>query len=288
MIPRLIIVDGFGQTETRDIIQQVVRDVVVEASTNWPVVHHTFKTPGPRSNARDYAVSFFGRMTRFLIQPEGTLIIGNSWLPHGALLGAARWRMLARAGLGLGPVVLHPPGDPTAPVQAALAGFRATTPAPGAQNGSLDPIWGTERTPLVQPAHAPGAGSWCPGQAVLLVGDRPNTAHHGQLKHRLPFFSLHGGGCSAWLAQELEDGGVPESALYWINAYDMTGKPTPDDFLVDLSPRATFALGARAAEWCGALRSGTFQHPSHHMKFHRRKPYMLIHAIRSVLYLPSS
>ncbi len=119
----------------------------------------------------------------------------------------------------------------------------------------------------------PGIGHWNPGSVALLVGDRPN-ASNSSLSRRawgLPFISSSGGGCSAWLAEQLEELSVPESALYWVNAYDEGGAETPSRFVDSLNPQRIIALGAAARGWCERNLSCEFtaiEHPQHQKRFH--------------------
>jgi hypothetical protein len=137
------------------------------------------------------------------------------------------------------------------------------------------------------PNPGPGAGAWRPGESVLLVGERPNTARAGDLKHRLPFASVHPGGCSAWLADRLEEAGVGEERLYWVNAYDVTGRRTDPAFIAGLAPRAVVALGRHAHAWC--LDAGVDEaclswvtHPQHHKRFYFNRPYPLVSLLKEL------
>lgn len=202
---------------------------------------------------------------------EELVLISGSWLRPGLLgaLGQGRARMLQRAAfasnialvwLGQGmalpswlPVVRHDPEAGLPSVLEKLAAFK------------------------LQPNIGPGAGAWRPRQSLLLVGDRPNSLRHGELKHRLPFVSMHNSGCSLWLAEQLEAAGIPEEALYWINAFDHLDRPTPFDFLAELQPRVIVALGANAARWCQQADVAYHQvaHPQHHKRFHGDEAYAL-------------
>lgn len=213
-----------------------------------------------------------------LLYDEPVLIRGGWW--HLAGLGAARARMLHRAALGANAVVLR------AGEGGLVAGLPTETVEPRSEPADV-----LARLAQVAPlANAgPGAGAWRPGWTVLLVGDRPNGLRHGQLKHRLPFVSLHGGGCSAWLAAHLEVAGIPEERLYWINASDAFDVPTPADFLAHLDPIATVALGANAARWCQEADIAYHQvaHPQHHKRFHAGEDYPLGALLRRLLLLPA-
>ena len=121
----------------------------------------------------------------------------------------------------------------------------------------------------------PGIGAFAPSKSVLLVGDRPGGP--GGRWH-LPFVSLTAGGCSAWLAEQLEEYDIPERALYWINASD-GAQTTRADFVSVLEPRAVIALGDAAATWCANVARVPFaqvDHPQHWKRFHYTERYPLI------------
>jgi thymidylate kinase len=126
----------------------------------------------------------------------------------------------------------------------------------------------------------PGVGSWRPGHTTLLVGDRPNyPERYGDL----PFVADTG--CSPWLAERLEESGVPEDELYWVNATDAEGNPTNPDFLEDLRPYRVVALGNRARAWLcrragvSEARFHTVEHPQFWKRFHHREPYPLLEVL---------
>jgi len=135
----------------------------------------------------------------------------------------------------------------------------------------------------------PGIGRWAPSKSVLLVGERPGG--FGGRWH-LPFVSLRADGCSAWLAEQLEEYDIPESALYWVNAYESVDVPLDPHFLTALQPKHVFALGEEARDWCVAhLRDhgvgreewSPHFHPQYHKRFHSKKPYPLIKELKQCL-----
>jgi hypothetical protein len=130
----------------------------------------------------------------------------------------------------------------------------------------------------------PGIGAWRPGEVALLVGDTTNA--YTQELRGYPFVSFHGGGCSGWLAQTLEDAHVPESSLYWINSTTYHGAPTSTLFVERLRPKVVIALGGNARRWCDehdVSARHTFDwvnHPQHHKRFHHRRTYDLVTVLR--------
>lgn len=135
-------------------------------------------------------------------------------------------------------------------------------------------------------AGGPGIGRFRENEVVLLVGDVSNA--HTQELSRYPFVSFTESGCSAWLARKLEDAGIPESALYWINATTCRGADTPRNFLRTLKPRGIVALGANARTWTlhpiaqRFPRSWT-NHPQFHKHFRSGEPYDLPELIKEFL-----
>lgn len=127
----------------------------------------------------------------------------------------------------------------------------------------------------------PGLGTSLPGSA-LVVGDRPGAGWSGRLNW--PFISGHRGGCSAWLAEQLEAGGVPETRLHWINATTQDGTPTSYVFVQLLRPKLIVALGRNAAKWCAGGNSTCdyeeVHHPQHWKRFHAGHAYHLVKVLR--------
>jgi hypothetical protein len=131
--------------------------------------------------------------------------------------------------------------------------------------------------------QGPGIGAWRPGEVIVLVGDISN-ASIAEIPD-LPFVNFSRKGCSAWLAEDLEACGVPETRLYWINARLPNGAPTSARFLERLRPLSVIALGGNAAAWCATHRVDHVRvdHPQHHKRFHHRRPYPLGATIREYL-----
>lgn len=274
-------------------------------------------TPEARVEARDVAVQFFNPLIHALLRRRA-LVMSGYWREPRYRLDAARCRLLDRVALALGGVYVAPQQSPARPLAnhrgqpEALTGQQAAS-LPGyhqtAKTEALRPLAkGSEymgaltrcATPTgpvlgaalagarLRPAYdGPGVGAWrTDGRNILIVGDRPNSGQHAMVKQRVPFFSLHHGGCSLWLAQQLDDGGIPEEYLYWINGYTWDGVPTSRSFISELRPRAVVALGANAGRWCkdaGIVSAGVVDHPQHWKRFHCAERYPLIHLLRSLL-----
>lgn len=124
----------------------------------------------------------------------------------------------------------------------------------------------------------PGLGRYS-SRSVVLVGERQN----GPLG---PFVSFDRSGCSAWLAERLEEAHVSEDRLYWVNAIDRhTGRSTDPSFLEKMSPRAVIALGQSAESWCreAGVECRRVDHPQYWKRFHHHETYPLITTLKEVL-----
>lgn len=288
---RLIIVD----TTDADAGYRVASTL---AGVTQVVTPDQLRTAPYRNTPRDVAVRFFSPMADALVAPTPPVLALPRMWP--ASLPAPLKRMLQRTAYSLGGVLAKPPAP------AAL--LAPPNPLPSPQNTppqgtpiasqppalSPDPIypldgavWGGPRGTLPGvpallakgwPNCGPGAGAYRPGVATLLVGERPNVARTGELKHRLPLVTFAGNGCAIWLAQQLENAGVPESALYWINAYDAVGVPTDASFLDDLAPLRVIAMGKLAERWCSdhVAKFETVPHPQYWKRFHSNQRYPLL------------
>lgn len=124
--------------------------------------------------------------------------------------------------------------------------------------------------------HGPGIGRWHQSVTVLVGESAANPADAD-----LPFVApdLARDNCSYWLAERLEEAGIKESELYWVNAFDGRGRPTDPTFLERLNPTRVIALGQVADTWCGTMAHvahDTVPHPQYWKRFHHGKSYPLI------------
>lgn len=132
--------------------------------------------------------------------------------------------------------------------------------------------------------RGPGIGRWAPEEVTLLVGERVGPrARSSDTWDRLPFVDLTNQGCSAWLAERLEEASVPESALYWVNALTRKGDPTSPRFLERLRPKRVVALGEVATQWCrlsGLTLFDEVPHPMYWKRFRFNEPYPLLEVLK--------
>lgn len=117
---------------------------------------------------------------------------------------------------------------------------------------------------------------------VLIVGDRPSPS---MARWSFPFVSSHRSGSSWWLARQLEDEGVPEQELYWVNGYTRDGRPVDGSWIERAEPREVIALGQEAANWLTPWVPSFWatRHPSYWKRFHPYEQYPLLEIIEEVL-----
>lgn len=130
------------------------------------------------------------------------------------------------------------------------------------------------------PNMGPGVGNFAPGEVTLLVGDQVNV---NTAAAHLPFISWHPGGCAGWLSRQLEEWGVEERELYWVNANGLDGRPiSPHGWFDMLAPKKIVALGAAANDWCNwhKIPCVAVAHPQNHKRFSFEKPYPLREILR--------
>jgi thymidylate kinase len=117
---------------------------------------------------------------------------------------------------------------------------------------------------------------------VMLVGERFANHKNDDPFYQWPFASFDQGGCSQWLTQQLEDAGIGEELIYWVNAdkikESMLYHRLPDDLHV-------VALGGAADVLLDelAITHHTVDHPQAHKRFHAKEPYPLISLLKEVL-----
>jgi hypothetical protein len=115
------------------------------------------------------------------------------------------------------------------------------------------------------------AGNWDGG--VVLVGASFGDHKDQDPWYQWPFASFSDEGCSRWLTNQLDQAGLPEETLLWVNAdQDLS-------FLHELkwSPKVV-ALGdeAQAALYREKIEAVTVKHPQYWKRFEAGKPYPLI------------
>jgi len=128
---------------------------------------------------------------------------------------------------------------------------------------------------------AAGGGCFKKGNTLLLCDKGPRTNMRASAVV-VPFINfLDNDGPSRMLCATLEQEGLYENDLYWINTQTHEGVGTSSDFLKELSPKRVFALGNNAFTW--ALNNNVpaikLPPPLHHMQNYPDQPYTILGAI---------
>jgi hypothetical protein len=82
------------------------------------------------------------------------------------------------------------------------------------------------------------------------------------------------------LAQALEQEGITERMLYWINTQTSQGVPADTGFIDKLKPSRIFALGNNAYTWAlnNSIKAIKLPPPLHHMQNYPDQPYHITEA----------
>lgn len=129
------------------------------------------------------------------------------------------------------------------------------------------------------PLELKSAGSW--HADAVIVGESFAERKDQDPWYQWPFASFSNEGCSQWLAQQLEHGGIPESSLLWVNADQdlkmiQQSSPTAPAFIA-LGQVAATKLRQLGEEPC------VVEHPQSFKRFSYRQPYPLIQHLRKIL-----
>jgi len=125
------------------------------------------------------------------------------------------------------------------------------------------------------PNRASGGGCFKQGNILMLCDKGPRTNMRPSAAV-IPFINfLNDDGPSRMLAETLENEGVPESDLYWINTQNYLGAPTSAKFVNDLKPSRIFALGNNAYAWAlnANIQAYKLPPPLYHMQNFPHLPY---------------
>lgn len=135
---------------------------------------------------------------------------------------------------------------------------------------------------LRSPTHetaTPTSGAYKP--RVIIVGDEFGERKNNDALLQLPFGSFSGAGCSLWLAEQLELGGISERWLGWINSVDV-----PESIKNNERGSPVIALGEDAAKRLtkrGLKVFHTVPHPQYWKRFRNNQPYPLLAAVHAAL-----
>jgi hypothetical protein len=107
------------------------------------------------------------------------------------------------------------------------------------------------------------AGNW--NAPIVVVGESFAEHKNNDAMYQLPFVSMSGSGCSAWLAGELHWGGISEQSLLWINADELAKVP---EFFDWHAGKKFVTLGDKAA--CVLQDHGQTYYPAPHPQYWKR------------------
>jgi len=117
---------------------------------------------------------------------------------------------------------------------------------------------------------------------VILVGDKPSELTDYDSLTQWPFCSFSNQGSSLWLTKQLENAGIPESDLMWVN------QSSGLSWIERVYNRPVIALGSEAALRLTQLRSirtvvHEVPHPQHHKRFRSSEEYPLIPLLKKLI-----
>lgn len=125
---------------------------------------------------------------------------------------------------------------------------------------------------------ASGGGAFKEGNILMLCDRGPRTNVRASAVV-IPFINfLDNDGPSRMLATTLEQEGVNEDKMYWINTQTYQGVPTDPSFIKQLKPSKIFALGNNAYTWAlnNNVNAIKLPPPLHHMQHYAEQPYMIM------------
>lgn len=125
------------------------------------------------------------------------------------------------------------------------------------------------------------AGNW--GAPIVIVGEDFGEHKNNDAMYQWPFGSLNGNGCSFWLARELEEAGISEQSLLWVNADELAKVP---EFFDWHAGKTFIALGDKAEEALDGKNissSFAYHHPQYHKRFHSKADYAFTQDLRRIV-----
>lgn len=107
------------------------------------------------------------------------------------------------------------------------------------------------------------AGNW--DAPIVIVGKDFGEHKNNDAVYQWPFGSLNGNGCSFWLARELEEAGISEQSLLWVNAGELAKVP---EFFDWHAGKRFISLGDTAT--CALQDHGQSYYPAPHPQYWKR------------------
>lgn len=123
------------------------------------------------------------------------------------------------------------------------------------------------------------AGNW--DAPIVVVGEDFGEHKNNDAMYQWPFGSLNGNGCSFWLARELEEAGISEQSLLWVNADELARVP---EFFDWHAGKRFITLGQQAMTVVdGRADTTPVSHPQYWKRFQSGQPYPLIKVLKDEL-----
>jgi hypothetical protein len=113
---------------------------------------------------------------------------------------------------------------------------------------------------------------------VTLIGDKFGELNDHNPLYQWPFGSLCRSGCSQWLGAQLDEAGISERDLFWVNADALTA-------MVTRHHAPIVALGNEAAKKLKTFGVQFIEtvHPQYHKRFHANYRYPLIDLLMEIV-----
>jgi thymidylate kinase len=298
--------DGAGKTTLAETLRQ-------RFSLNKGMVHIVKHGPYTGVEPEQLCRIYFRAMSQALTYDD-TVIMDRSWISepiygevyrNGAnRIDTARKRMLERAALSRGAVVIHCQPDfetcaetfekrpneeylddisQLEEVYNEYESLPLITSLPTVHydytRDTVDELLHKVETVSIK-NKASGGGAFKQGNILMLCDKGPRTNLRASAVV-IPFINfLDNDGPSRMLAESFEYEGVTEKELYWINTQTYQGTPTEPDFIKELKPSKIFALGNNAYTWAlnNNVKAIKLPPPLHHMQNYADQPYLIMEA----------
>lgn len=122
---------------------------------------------------------------------------------------------------------------------------------------------------------------------IVLIGDKFGEVKNHDPRFQVPFVSFDRSGCSHWLTETLEEAGIAEGDLLWVNS----DSPNLQDIVEDGTRLGVFTLGLEAYKRVQQRmpniskdqNTHSVDHPQAHKRFQTRMDYPLVRMIKEIL-----
>ena len=297
--------DGGGKTT----LSETLRQRLQKDKMTHVVKHGPYKG----MNTEDLCRTYFRGMTAALTYDDHVImdrswlsepIYGNAYRNGDNRIDMPRRRMLERAALARGVVVIHCQPD----FEVCMKAFKDRIADEYLDNiKQLEQVYeGYSTLPMdtslpvitydytkddieelfiklatkTMTNKSSGGGAFVEGNTLMLCDKGPRT-NVKSTAAVVPFINfLDNDGPSRMLAETLERENVPETGLYWVNTQTYQGTPMDSSFIKQLKPKRIYALGNNAYTW--ALNNEVpvikLPPPLYHMQHYPDQPYLITEA----------